>query len=415
MDSRRFVWVLCVGAVVVAGCNSPAPEEGEEPEASTEELRATWDKVQAPAWSALAELPGKLDESPLFVSNNPEIFTGDGLLAGTYGAPGRSFPSVVMQQGCPAGTFRSVDAYTFHINKAGTKKKVALLISAVGGDAKVTVEGAVNANQWALGKSSSWATSRDMLGAWPLKKTLDLKAMTVAEAGSIEVNQGNPVDTRYRIRVTQGSGCLVVREVVGPAGANVNKLLELGQTRNAPGEIKSPNKSTGAFGRTAGVYKGTTWTGAANINLTQPSNLLGYRFDSQEQAAESFAVYADSNPRGMGNYGVLYDLDFSVQNKTGSCVDVTAALVAYPRQLHPNQMNKFLAENKDPDPTRFWDGMALLNNALKPVLTTPQNPEQELARGRLSPGKGLVWAFAIPVPGLISIPGAITLRTAPCP
>ncbi|MDW8250375.1 MAG: hypothetical protein RMJ98_13850, partial [Myxococcales bacterium] len=96
-------------------------------------------------------------------------------------------------------------------------------------------------------------------------------------------------------------------------------------------------------------------------------------------------------------------------------VDVTAALVAYPRQLHPNQMNKFLAENKDPDPSRFWDGMALLNDALKPVLTTPQNPEQELAKGRLTPGKGLVWTFAIPVPGLISIPGAITLRTAPCP
>ncbi len=404
---------VCWAALVLGGCGEEADREV-EPESASEEIKAAWDRVKAPAWGALEALPGGLDEAPLFVSNNPEIFHGDGLLAGTYGAPGRNFPATKFEAGCPAGTARSMDVYTFHINKTGSQKKVALLVSAVGGDAKVVVEGAINANQWAMGKSSSWATSRDMLGAWPHKKTIQLKAQKVAEAGSIVVGQGNPVDTRYRIRVTEGSGCLVVREVAGPAGAGVDALLGLGQKTNAPGEIKSPSKSTGAFGRTAGVYRGTTWAGAASLDITEPTTLRGYRFDSQEQAAESYAVYADSNPRGVGNYGVLYDLDFSVQNRTAGCINVTAALDAYPKQLHPNQMGKFLAENKDPDPTRFWDGVARINNSTLSVLTTPKNPEQPLASGKLAPGKGLVWTFAIPVPGLISIPGAIVFKTDPC-
>ncbi|MBM4359246.1 MAG: hypothetical protein FJ096_14180 [Deltaproteobacteria bacterium] len=369
-----------------------------------------------PKWADLEPLPGGGDGVPILISNNPEIFTSTGLLAG----------SVQPKLGGTRGTTQPIPPltdfayYLFHINRTGGTKRVFLLASpAVDGPVSATVNGALNANAWAPGASTSVHTAKSMLTRYPIARTIDVLPGKAAALGYIDVWNGHSVDGRFAIRATGG---LHVWDVAAPYGASTAEAFALAQSRFAPGEIKSPNAATGAMGRCAGLYRHERWGGATPIEVAETPFVRGFRFDERAQAFPGVATYTDSDPNSSGNYGSIYELEFVVSNATSRDARVSLEFASYPAQIAPNDLKEywaFLAKRGWAIPTRLWDGHATValggKERLVPIFTKPTSPNAmraSLASLVLAPSASETIRVRIPVPGLISIPGALLVRAA---
>jgi hypothetical protein len=366
-----------------------------------------------PKWNELEPLPGGGDGVPILISNNPEIFTGTGLLAGSVqprtGARGTTLPIP------PLSDFAY---YLFHINRTGGTKRVFLLATpVVEWPVSATVEGALNANAWGPGASASVHTGKAMVTRYPIARSIDLHPGKVAALGYIDVWNGHCVDGRFAIRATGG---LRVWDVAAPYGASAADALALAQARFAPGEIKSPNAATGAMGRCAGLYRYERWKGSIEVEVGETPFVRGFRFDERAQAFPGIATYTDSDPNSSGNYGSIYELELSVANATGREALVSLEFASYPAQIAPNDLKEywaFLAKRRWAIPTRIWDGHASLavggKERLVHILTRPTSPNAmraSLWSGVLPAGASEKLRLRVPVPGLISIPGALLVR-----
>ena len=367
-----------------------------------------------PKWNDLEPLPGGGDGSPIFISNNPEIFTGTGLLAGTTQPAGASSRSTT----APISGLTNFGYYLFHINRTGGTKRVFLLASTVGDwPVSASVSGALNANAWGPGASASVYTGKAMVTRYPISRTIEILPGKPAALGYIDVYNGHCVDGRFAIRATGG---LRVWDVAAPAGASTSEAATLARTRFAPGEIKSPNAATGAMGRCAGLYRHDRWNGKLEVEIDSTPFVRGFRFDERGQAFEGLATYKDSDPKSSGNYGSLYDLELTLTNTLAREAVITVEFASYPAQFAPADLKEywaFLSKRRWSIPSRLWDGHAAVahrgKNRLVQVFTKPTSPNAmraSLLSATLAAGATETARLRIPVPGLISIPAAIIIR-----
>lgn len=373
-------------------------------------------EAREPKWEDLEPLPGGGEGVPIFLSNNPEIFTGTGLLAGSV-QPSTGAARTTTQPVPPLTDFAY---YLFHINRTGGTKRVYLLATTIGEwPASATVEGALNANAWTPGASSSVHTAKAMVTEYPISRRVDVLPGKATALGYIDVRNGHCVDGRFAIRST---GALQVFDVAAPYGASASDALALRQARFAPGEIKSPNAATGAMGRCAGLYRFERWRGALEVEVGETPFVRGFRFDERAQAFPGVATYTDSDPNSSGNYGSIYELELSVSNATSRDALVSLEFASYPAQIAPQDLKEywaFLAKRGWAIPTRLWDGPASITvggkTRLVTIFTRPTTPNAMRASlwSRVLPaGATEKLALRVPVPGLISIPGALLVRAS---
>jgi len=367
-----------------------------------------------PKWDELEPLPGGGDGVPIVISNNPEIFTGTGLLAGSV-QPSASSARGTTQ---PLPALTDFAYYLFHINRTGGTKRVFLLASTIGDwPVSATVNGALSANAWSPGASASVQTAKALVTHYPISRVVDVLPGKPAALGYIDVRHGHCVDGRFVVRSTGG---LHVRDVAAPYGASAEDALTLAGARFAPGEIKSPNPATGAMGRCAGLYRHDRWSGSVALEIGETPFVRGFRFDERAQAFPGLATYRDSDPNSSGNYGSIYELELAITNATGREALVSVEFASYPAQIAPNDLKDywaFLAKRGWALPTRLWDGPAAVTLGGKErvvsIFTKPSSPNamrSSLASRVLSAGANEKLRLRIPVPGLISIPAAILVR-----
>jgi hypothetical protein len=414
----RLLGIAATAAGALSACAGPSGDDTSV--AAVEELRAT------PAFSALREPAQGASGLPLVISNNPEIFTSDGVLGGTLVAPDPTMrdtvtgqrltralvdgPSGAADASCPAGAVRGATVYLYHDNRSGSSKSVHVLVRGAGAPVNVTYEGVLNTrslprgeNPFQIGNSVSVNTAQQFLGGAVRRGTVGAPADGVNQIGAVVVDRNSPVDGRYELR---GDGCFFVQVV---ASSNAGSTTAA-RTHMADGEIRPPGE--GRLGRASGLYAATDifWNEAVSLSAEAP--IWGYAFASQAQTLPATLHYADSDSDTNGNYGAVYRAQFQVTNDTGGCRLVRLRLAAYPGQKRPEEFSGSA-------PTRFWDGPAIFTNNSGQRLplylkTTPGAMQQPLQTAALGPGQTIRWGLDIPVPGLISIPGAFLFEQDPC-
>ncbi len=372
-----------------------------------------------PKWRDLAPLPGGPVGPPLLISNNPEIFTGNGMLGGSV-LPSRGGRSL---SGMPSLT--EFGYYLFHINHAGSQRRVHLLASTPASrSVRAHVRGALFANAWGLKSSACVHTARAMLGTLPIDRVVEIRPGSVVSLGYIDVNRKECVDGRFFV---DADGPVFVRDVAAMAGSSASVALVAGSNGFAPGEIKSPGP--GAFGRCSGLYAHDGWRGTIAVSVDQLPFNEGFRFDDASQAHPGIAAFGDSDPRSTANYGSIYELAFEIQNASGLDAQISVELASYPGEIGPTDVATFVQRCKSNKPkpldvpTRLWDGPAAITidgkTEIRHLFTRPLDALRRVSPGsmraliasrRVLAGRGMQFRVRIPVPGLISIPAAILIK-----
>ncbi len=214
-----------------------------------------------------------------------------------------------------------------------------------------------------------------------------------------QVPNGNNVEGRFQVT---SSGQTYVY-VVASTNPNVDAVYGLSQ-RNAPGDIHSP--TTSPLGRTAGIYAHNTWKGELHLLVPRGRAFHGFQFNTANkqmppakavQAFPALTFFKDSSDQTAGTYGIFYDL--SIQLRHDGKDD-------QPRRVQPS-----LASYGGGDPSRFWDGSGIINQAWVIIRNTLSNRRTILTTLTLNPGQTLAADFKFMVPGLTCIPQALLVES----
>jgi hypothetical protein len=422
--SKRRIWSWSLAPLAALPCAIAAcagDPESETTATSVEALRAS------PPFAALAEPVIARGGAPIFLSNNPEIFTSDGVLGGTVQPPDLSMFDVVTGQTrvrnfvrtslgaadptCPGDAVRRAELYLYHDNRSGAAKSVHVLVRGAGAPVNVTFEGNLNTrslpgggNPFQLGNSISVNTAQQRLaGTFQSQGTRAVPAEGFSQVGVAVVADRSPIDGYFSLR---GNGCFFVQVVASTNASDTSAA----RTHMADGEIRPPGP--GILGRASGLYQASVLSWTESKSLAGVGSIWGYKFDSEPQMSQAHAHYADSDADTNGNYGVFYQPRFRITNDTGSCRRVSLRLAAYPGQKRPEE---FVPNGT----TRFWDGPARFlpnSGSAEPrfLQTTPQSMQPLIVTGNVAAGQTIQWGLDLPVPGLISIPAAFLLEQDPC-
>ncbi|MCD0484261.1 DUF3370 domain-containing protein [Streptacidiphilus sp. ASG 303] len=359
----------------------------------------------------LLQLPGGPGGPEMFVSNNPETFTGPGWLAQcgrtTANRGGAAHPL--------SGTF---PVYLYHQNRTGATAWLHVLASNPG-TAPVTVSarGSVwtNADKPLVqdpaqraGTGPCYATSLD----WATGSLRDYLAPTsVAPRTMVEIARipltSSIADGLLEVTASGGVYVYTAATADGSTAAAINSTQHDDQA--APGDIASQTATT--YGREAGVYAASRWdTGTVAVDVPEAGRYLGLAVNTTvrqraelDQTVPATAALSDSSQRSWGNYGMRYAVALRLRNPSG-----TARTVAL-------TFGSNVTGTVDV-PGDTWNGAATLRvdggtAQVRTVYVRPTVPRCGLGSFLLPAGGETLLELDFEVPGLITAGSQLLLES----
>ncbi|MBM4376122.1 MAG: DUF3370 family protein [Deltaproteobacteria bacterium] len=350
-----------------------------------------------PAKGTLLPLPGGGIGEPVFTSNNPEVFKGNGLLYGTgHPSPtrgGKSFPM--------SGDF---GVYLHHLNQSGATKVATLMVTNPNAAAvTVSAEGSgynqTETGGLALNSSPDFFVSKEWITGTPsmLVPPTNLPPMKPLAIWQKQVKNNAEIDGRF---VVHASGPVFAYLVVTDS-TDLNQAIAVYKT-DAPGIIAKSGNPPPPFGREAGVYAHDTWRGVIRAEVPPAGHHVGFAVNTatglgfpQVQAFKALTHYSDSAAEAVGMYGNVYDLDVELAHDGEGSM--------------PRKVGVVFASLVTADISRYWDGVGLVDGKEVILTHTPKSATTLLKEVTLAPGEKQVVRFQAMVPGLASIPQALFL------
>jgi hypothetical protein len=354
-----------------------------------------------PTKGALLALPGVGVGAPVFTSNNPEVFEGNGLLYGT----GKVSPTRGGDVFPLSGDF---GVYFHHLNKSNATKIVTLMVTNPNASAiTVSAEGSgysqTETGGLGLGTSPDYVVSDEWIrGDYdtivPPTNLPPNKPMAVWQK---PVNHGAEIDGRFVVH-TSGPAYAYL---VATDGTDLNQAIAVYQT-HAPGYIAVSGNPPPPFGREAGVYAHDTWEGTIDIAVPPADHHVGFAVNTATglaggsfpdvQAFPALTHYNDSAAEAVGMYGNVYDVVVRAHHDGSDGAERRVSVV-------------FASLSGDLSLSRFWDGVGLVDGQPVVLQHTPANRKSLVAELTLAPGEVQEVRFQAMVPGLTSIPQALYL------
>ncbi len=356
--------------------------------------------------ASLLPLPSEPSGPPIWVSNNPERFFGEGWLV----LHSRSDPQRGGAADPLAGSF---PAYLFHINASGSSKWLHVVVTNPQAQVvEVAARGSLltNATHPLAGPGSG--PSNQVSEDW-LTDSLPLQAGTQPLApaagrvlASIEVPSGGLVDGRFEIEASAG----VYVYAVVTASSDANPAIDATQGSPAAGEILMPGPN--AYGREAGVYEHGEFAAALSLELPPGPGHLAFAFNTaskfawqgvtlQEQTAAARTILADSAERTWGNYGHHYVVELELRNEGDAPRSVELVL------------GSLLSAAVD-EPSFTWSAPIAVGPVGEATIvtsfTTPTQPLDSLGSWVIAPGEWLPLRVEVYVPGLITAGQQLQIR-----
>lgn len=304
----------------------------------------------------------------MYVSNNPEQFTGNGWLM-------QNSRNDITRGGAPYALNGLKTVYLFHINKATTAKYVHLMLSNPN-STNITYTGKgsyyTNAEKPLTGGATgqSYFVAKDWLNN-TMRKTistpLTIQPGKVVEVFKAKMNASNMLDGRFEL-TTSGSAFYYI---VVTSDGKLNNAINATQGTFAAGTYLT--ESTNTFGREAGVYNTTNVSASNVLELPSTPSRIGFCLNTtskfkpvEEQTTNAVMNLLGSSSRSYGNYGCKYNVHFQLNNNTGATRTV-----------------KLYFASNVVDATKSngtWNGPVRLNNsAVIDIYTQLNNPRKLLA------------------------------------
>lgn len=347
----------------------------------------------------LLPLPGGGVGGPVVTSNNPEVFTGPGLLFGTARPTqtrgGQTYPL--------EGDF---GVYLHHLNRSGAPMFVTLMVTNPNEEA---VEVEAFGSAWTQDEtgglplggspdylvSEAWLEGRHRTRVGPTS----LASLRPLRVWSGRLGQNREVDGRFGIRTSAP----VYVYIVATTTDDLNDALSRG-LEDAPGDYRISGDPPPPFGREAGVYAHDRWTANFSVALPRTRAHIGMMVNtatgagfSQVQAFPALMHYEGSAREAVGMYGNTYDLTVTLVHPGGD--QLTRRVRGWFVSLATGQVS------------RYWDGAGLVNNEPVTIQHVPGDVSTRLFNVDVAPGQPTTVRFEAMVPGLTSIPQAFYLET----
>jgi len=341
-------------------------------------------------------LPGKLDQVPVFNSNQPELVQEEGILLSTFPPEGKQVPSAHLNIAF-SGRF---DVFAHHIARAKTPDDLRTLYLGVvlynPGNQPITVDVLQAASYLSQPDAPfidlppvvdnprntvySGPGSRAMGDVLRGKRQAVFPTQIVIPPGQSQMLMNRPIPVRSLTPPLNGRSTLMRLWSSGPVyAASLAKFAKLNPAgserapdleewvallntggRAGPRDVVAspPNQTTGAFsyGRVAGVSVGSQWRAqvvdasatAANWYLSIPpagaafsyglSTLLrGSLGTGQVQSAPMLAYYPETAFAAHGNYAVEYSLTLPLKNTSSQSQTVA---IAFETPIKEDQLSK---------------------------------------------------------------------------
>lgn len=357
-----------------------------------------------PARATLRPLPGGGNDVPVLTSNNPEVFTGSGVLY----TNARALPT---RGGTAYRLTGKFGVYLHHLNQSGTARNVSLLITNPNSAAvTVTVRGSGysqgETGGLALGQSPDYRVSKDWILDQPatVQTNVSIAPATGFIAWTKLAGQNQEVDGRFQITASAP----VFVYVVAAQDGTLQKALDVAQSvpmTEAPGDYRASGNPPPPFGREAGVYRGDTWTSRFDVALPSTAAPAHVAFMvntatggglSQVQAFPALAHLTESAREAVGMYGNVYDIDLG--------------LAAPAAQSGPRRVRLAFHSLAVGTASRWWDGASLVDSAARDIRHVPGDATTTLFDGTLAPSATRRVRFRAMVPGLAAIPQALSVE-----
>jgi hypothetical protein len=341
----------------------------------------------------LKHIEGNLSGTPIWKSNNPEVVTGNGwLMQNARVDSSRGGASTPM-----SGTF---GVYLFHINKSNATKYLHVLVSnpqsttvTISGNGSTynNVEKPLNGS----GTGQSYFVSKDRLMNTPRTtfNNIPINSFKVYEIYKTQLLNNNMVDGYYEITASQG---VYVYTVITSSGS-LTDAVNATQTP-ASGDIYT--EGTNAYGREAGIYSASGWTGSTPITLPSGPAYLGLCLNTSSKFAVNGTFLQNQNApfsyklngasqNTYGNYGHKYSITLQLTNPNSTAKSVSLSFAS-----------NFTSTTNSPSFT--YNGPIYLNGTLKNIYTTPTQPKQTLSTWNIPANSNFNATITFYVPGLIT-------------
>jgi hypothetical protein len=332
-----------------------------------------------------------------WVSNNPEVFRGDGWLmqnAGRTGRGGRAFP---------ISGWNGI--YLFHINKSGSTKYLHVLVTNPN-SANITayaVGSMFTNSQFPLNGSGTgpcYMVARNWLTG---NHSITTPSVTIApfrayQIARITMHNNNMVDGRFELHTSGGA---YVYTVITSSG-NLNDAINLSQGGPANGDLAYAGPNT--YGREAGVYSNHNVIAAVQTDLPTTRSHIGFclnttaKFNSklQEQTAPSNMILTGASPRTYGNYGHRFNITMDLRNTSSATRRVRVS---------------FASNVTSGNLSLTYNGPFNYNGSLRNIFTTPSAPKQVLGEFNVSANSTKRETITFFVPGLITTNHQLIVET----
>lgn len=339
----------------------------------------------------LKALDGSHQGMPIWKSNNPEVFRGDGWLLQHARAGAR----VSSQFNNLQGTFA---LYLFHINKSSQTRVIHLLVTNPQTTAvQISGEGSMfsNASFPLLGRgtglnykvSSNWLNNTPRIAFG----TVQINPGKAHLVDQHTLGSGTMVDGRFELTASDG---VFVYAVVTSTG-NLIDAINASQGGPASGDIAVP--AANKFGREAGICQHSLWKGTTPIEIPATQAHLGLCLNTtnkfnpslQDQTASYLMHLSDSADRSHGNYGHKYEVTLQLNNPSSTSRNVRVSFAS-----------NFIAPQNRPSFT--YNGPVRFNGQIKDIFTTPTDPKEELGTLTIGANASKTISIEFYVPGLIT-------------
>jgi hypothetical protein len=344
----------------------------------------------------LLPLEGRGIGNPVITSNNPEAFTGVGLLYGnareTQTRGGGTYPL--------SGSF---GIYLHHLNQSGRNVKVNVIVS---NPNQSPVDISARGSIWTQGEtngvglgtspdyrvSADWILGRDriLIDREPLASFRPLLIWS-----GILSNQ-QEVDGRLEIESTQGVYTYIV---VSEVDDSLNTIITQRVFQDASGDYRISGNPAPPFGRTAGIYEFDRYLADFSVDTPQQNGSIAWVVNSAigtaypTQAFRGLSVLRGSNQESVGMYGNIYDISISINHA----------------QAQRKRIRFYFGSLSTGMISRYWDGLGLIDQQEVVLRHTPNQRRTLVKELVLEPNSQNRIHFQAMVPGLTSIPQAIWL------
>ena len=345
----------------------------------------------------LKPLGGAPGGPPIWKSNNPEVFHGDGWLMQNARADAQ-------RGGADRPLNGAFDVYLFHINKTSepagagrTKYLHVLVVNPQRRNVSLRGKGSLYTNvdsPIGPGSGPSYLVARDWLNG---TFRTAFGPVSLAPGQAYEVTRAtlrdlNVADGRFALH---SSGGVHVYTVITGSGDPAD-AVRLSKGGPAPGPLAAEHAND--YGREAGVYRRSGWSGTTALDVPAAPAHLGLTFNSsgkfrfggaflQDQTAPARMALRGAASRTYGNYGHKFDVTLFLRNPARAARSVRLSFGS-------NYTGTAVGTT--------WNGPARLDGAPIHLHTTPAAPSRALATYRIPPGATVRARLTLFVPGLIT-------------